>query len=391
MPIATAFPRRALLAAMVAVIACSSGEDDDNGNPPPGPVDLELEFVGSAEQPTTLTAAPGDARLFITEKRGVIRIYANGAFLATPFLDISALVGTDGEQGLLGLAFDPDYAANGRFFVSYSNLAGDNVLASYSVSGNPDIATPGSGLVRLTVPQPQDNHNGGHIVFGPDGYLYLGRGDGGGGGDPNGYGQSRNELLGSILRLDVSGATSYAVPSTNPFVGEAGVRAEIWSYGLRNPWRFSFDRATDDLYVADVGQDLWEEVSVVTAADGAGRGTNFGWNVMEGTHCFEPATGCSTAGLTLPVLDYDHDEGCSVTGGFVYRGAAIPDLQGTYLYSDFCGGWIRTFRFAGGQATEAGDAGIEVGSAVLSIGEDAAGELYVLALSAIYRIVEQTP
>ena len=387
MPIATAFLRRALLAATVAAIACSSG-DDDNGNLP---VDLELESLGSANLPTALAAPAGDARLFIAEQRGVIRIYANGAFLATPFLDISALVRNAGEQGFLGLAFDPDYATNGRFFVSYSNLDGDNVLASYNVSGSPDVATPGSAQIRLTVPQPEDNHNGGHIVFGPDDYLYLGRGDGGGSGDPNGYGQSRSELLGSILRLDVSNATGYSIPPTNPFVGQAGVREEIWSYGLRNPWRFSFDRANGDLYVADVGQDLWEEVSVVSAADGAGRGTNFGWNITEGTHCFEPAAGCSTAGLTLPVVEYGHPGGCSITGGFVYRGAAIPDLQGTYLYADYCEARIRTFRFSGGQATAEGDTGIDVGSGVMSFGEDAAGELYVLAPSGVYRIVEQIP
>lgn len=389
MPSDTAILRRALL--LVMLTGCAS--DDDNGNnPPPEPVDLELEFLGNANEPTVLTAPPGDPRLFVAEKGGAIRIYENGAFRAAPFLDIGGLVRNAGEQGLLGLAFDPEYASNGRFFVSYSNTSGDNVLASYVVSGDPNTASTGSALIRLTVPQPESNHNGGHIVFGPDGYLYLGRGDGGGSGDPSGYGQRRDELLGAILRLDVSGATGYTVPASNPYVGQAGIEPEIWSYGLRNPWRFSFDRANGDLYIADVGQNLWEEVSVASAASGAGRGVNFGWNIMEGTHCFEPATGCSTTGLMLPVIEYDHDEGCSVTGGFVYRGNAIPVLQGAYLYADYCGGWIRSFRYSGGQATNAGDTGLDTGNFVLSFGEDAAGELYVLTASAgVYRIVEQAP
>jgi hypothetical protein len=390
MPIDNAFLRGTLLACTVMAAACGSDSGNDN-NPPPEPVDLELEFVGNALSPIMLTAPVGDARLFIAERAGVIRIYSGGAFLPTPFLDISSRVRTDGEQGLLGLAFAPDYATSGRFFVSYSNLSGDNVVASYTVSANPDVANPGSAQLRLTVPQPQDNHNGGHIAFGPDGYLYVARGDGGGSGDPDGYGQRRDELLGSILRIDVSDATGYTVPPTNPFVGQPAIRAEIWSYGLRNPWRFSFDRSTGDLYIGDVGQNAWEEVNVVSASSGGGRGVNFGWNITEGTHCFEPATGCDTSGLTLPVVEYDHSEGCSVTGGYVYRGAAIPTLQGTYLYSDYCGAWIRSFRFSGGAATDQQDTGMDVGTVVQSFGEDAAGELYVLTSGSIYRIVEQAP
>lgn len=388
MPIDTAFLRRFLPFAMMALAACSTDEGD-GGNPPP--VDLDLELVANVASPLMLTAPAGDARLFVAERQGVVRIVSGGVLLPTPFLDISALVRTNVEQGLLGLAFDPQYATNGRFFVSYSNRDGDNVLASYTVSaGNPDIADPGSAAIRLTVPQPQGNHNGGHVTFGPDGFLYLGRGDGGGSGDPNGHGQARNDLLGSILRLDVSAATGYTVPASNPFTGETGVRGEIWSYGLRNPWRFSFDRATGDLYVADVGQNRWEEVNVVTAADGAGRGTNFGWNVMEGTHCFEPESGCNTAGLWLPQVEYGHDQGCSITGGYVYRGAAIPSLQGTYLYGDYCGGWVRSFRYVNGQVTASGNAGLSVAN-VLSFGEDSAGELYVLTGDAIHRIVEAAP
>lgn len=377
---------RILPGALVGVLACG-GDDTETPQPP----SLALESIGAAQSATMLTAPPGDARLFVAEKRGVVRVHASGAFLPTPFLDIRALVRDNGEQGLLGLAFDPDYAANGRVFVSYSNLDGDNVLASYTVSADPNVADPGSGTIRLTVPQPQDNHNGGHIAFGPDGYLYVARGDGGGGGDPDGNGQSRSELLGSILRLDVSAATGYTVPGNNPFVGEGGVRGEIWSYGLRNPWRFSFDRDNGDLYIADVGQGQWEEVNVSPSSGGAGRGTNYGWSIMEGTHCFEPATGCNTAGLALPVLEYDHSDGCSVTGGFVYRGAAIPALQGTYLYSDYCGGWIRSFRYQGGNATAQVDTGLDTGDAILSFGEDDAGELYVLTSGSVFRIVAGTP
>ncbi len=228
-------------------------------------------------------------------------------------------------------------------------------------------------------------------MFGADGYLYVGRGDGGGGGDPDATGQSRADLLGSILRLDVSGASGYTIPAGNPFTSEAGARGEIWSYGLRNPWRFSFDRATGDLYVADVGQDAWEEVNVVAASNGAGRGTNFGWNVMEGLHCFEPATGCDMGGLTLPVLEYGRGDGCSVTGGFVYRGSAMPALQGTYFYSDYCGGWIRTFRYQGGDATARQETALAPDEAVLSFGEDDAGELYVLTAGSVLRIVPAAP
>lgn len=378
--------RMVLPSMALAATACGSG-DDGGGTPAP----LALQSLGAADNPVMLTAPPGDARLFIAEKRGVVRIHAGGAFLDTPFLDIQSRIRDSGEQGLLGLAFDPDYATNGRFFVSYSNVDGDNVLESFSVSADPNVADPGSGTIRLVVPQPRSNHNGGHIVFGSDGYLYVGRGDGGGGGDPDATGQSRADLLGSILRLDVSGASGYTIPADNPFTGLVGARGEIWSYGLRNPWRFSFDRSTGDLYLADVGQDAWEEVNVVAASSGAGRGTNFGWNVMEGLHCFEPSTGCVTDGLTLPVLEYGRADGCSVTGGFVYRGAAIAGLQGTYFYSDYCGGWIRTFRYQGGEATARQETALAPDEAVLSFGEDDTGELYVLTAGSVLRIVAAAP
>ena len=376
-----------LLAGWMTQSACSG---DGGPTPPPVELDLALEPVAAGFAfPLYLTAPAGDTRLFVVEKGGLVRIVKDGAILGAPFLDVSALVSNGGEQGLLGLAFDPQYASNGRFFVSYTNRAGDNVLASYQVSSGADRADAASAAIRLTVEQPYDNHNGGHIAFGPDGYLYMGIGDGGSGGDPDGHGQSRNDLLGSLLRLDVSGATGYSVPADNPFVGTAGARGELWDWGLRNPWRFSFDRSTGDLYIGDVGQSEREEVDVSTAATGGGKGLNYGWSIMEGTRCYN-AGSCDMTGLTLPVLDYTHSDGCSVTGGFVYRGAAIPALAGTYFYSDYCGGWVRSFRYSGGMATETGtwDA-LAPGGNVPSFGEDGAGELYVLSSSGgVYRIVE---
>ncbi len=365
--------------------ACSSSEQPP---PPPGP-DLALQTVATGFTfPLFATAPVGDARLFVVEKGGVVKIVKAGSVLPTPFLDVGSLVSTGGEQGLLSLAFDPQYGTNGRFFVSYTNLSGDNVLASYQVSGNPDAADAASGVIRLTVGQPQGNHNGGHIAFGPDGFLYMGIGDGGGGGDPDGNGQDRNDLLGSILRLDVSAPTGYSVPASNPFVGMAGMRGELWNWGLRNPWRFSFDRSTGDLYIGDVGQGQREEIDVATAALGGGRGANYGWNIMEGTRCYD-ASSCDQAGLVLPVLEYTHDDGCSVSGGYVYRGTAIPDLAGTYFYADYCEGWVRSFRYSGGLATETGSwSALAPGGSIPGFGEDGMGELYVLAGGGVYRIVE---
>lgn len=377
-----------MLTAAVAVIVACSGDGDPA--PPPAEMDLKLEPVATGfDFPLLVTAPLGDTRLFVVEKGGLVKIVKAGAVLGTPFLNVSGLVSGGSEQGLLGLAFDPQYASNGRFFVSYTNRAGDNVLASYQVSADADRADAGSAVIRLTVSQPYDNHNGGHIAFGPEGLLYMGIGDGGSAGDPDGHGQERNDLLGSILRLDVSGATDYTIPASNPFVGVADTRGELWNWGLRNPWRFSFDRSNGDLYIGDVGQGEREEIDVATAASGGGKGLNYGWNIMEGTRCYE-ASSCNMTGLTLPVLDYDHSDGCSVTGGYVYRGSAIPDLAGTYFYSDYCGGWIRSFRYVGGVATDmASWPALEPGGGVPSFGEDGAGELYVLTGDGgVYRIVE---
>ena len=230
---------------------------------------------------------------------------------------------------------------NGRFYVNYTDTGGTSRVAEYLVSSNPDRAEKATGRVLLSVPQPASNHNGGMLAFGPDGYLYIGMGDGGGGGDPSGNGQRPSTLLGALLRIDVTGGSTYAVPAGNPFVAGGGA-AEVWAFGLRNPWRFSFDGQR--LYIADVGQGQWEEIDVLTTAAG---GANLGWSIMEGNHCYQPSSGCNRTGLTLPVFEYGHGEGCSVTGGYVYRGTAIPELNGHYFYGDFCSGWVRSFRYTG--------------------------------------------
>lgn len=374
----------ALVLTAVLLCACS-------GSVAPPAASLGLRTVAlNLNFPLYLTAPAGDtARLFVVEKGGAIRIVKGGVLLATPFLDLAGQVVTGTEQGLLGLAFDPQYAANGRFYVHYTDTAGDTVIARYRASADPDRALPNADRVLLTVDQPFANHNGGQLAFGPDGLLYIGLGDGGGGGDTQGNGQDRTDLLGSLLRIDVRPAGAYAIPPDNPFVGQAPFRPELWDYGLRNPWRFSFDRASGDLYIADVGQNRREEVNVAPAASG-GKGLNYGWNIMEGLLCFKPASGCDPAGLTRPVLDYDHSGGaCSVTGGYVYRGTAIPSWQGTYFFADYCAGWVRSFRYVDGQATAVTDwPTLSPGGNITSFGEDAQGELYILtAQGGVYRMV----
>jgi hypothetical protein len=273
--------------------------------------------------------------------------------------------------------------------VHYTDNLGDTRVSVFQVSANPDIADPSSEQVILTADQPADNHNGGQIVFGPDGFLYLGLGDGGGSNDPEGRGQDLSELLGSILRVDVQSGTSYTVPPDNPFVGQQpATRPEVWSYGLRNPWRFSFDRANGDLYIGDVGQTDFEEIDVAPAATGSGKGVNYGWSIMEGSQCLGGGQ-CDQTGLALPTFEYDHAQGCSVIGGYVYRGSALPALQGLYFYGDFCQGWVHSFRYAGGTATEVTDwPALRTAGTLTSFGEDAAGELYVLESSGrVSRIV----
>jgi glucose/arabinose dehydrogenase len=345
--------------------------------------------VTGLSSPLYVTTPPGDlSRLFIVEQTGAIRIVKDGSLLPAPFLDLSGRIVAGGEQGLLGLAFDPEYATTGMFVVHYTDPAGDTHLSTFQVTADPDVADPASEQIILAADQPYPNHNGGQVVFGPDGFLYLGLGDGGSSNDPEGRGQDLTELLGSILRLDVQGGPSYAVPPDNPFVGQAGVQPEIWSYGLRNPWRFSFDRATGDLYIADVGQTQFEEVDVASAAGGAGRGANYGWSVMEGSHCLTGGQ-CDQTSLTLPAFEYDHSQGCSITGGYVYRGAAIPQLQGVYFFGDYCQGWVRSFRYSVEGATELTDwPTLRPGGQITSFGEDNAGELYVVTGNGgVYKVV----
>ncbi len=372
-----------------AASGCGSQFESETPDLPDGPVPVGLQEVASGLAfPLYLTAPAGDPRLFIVEKGGTIRIVQNGALLPTPFLDFSAKVSTGGEQGLLGLAFDPQYASTGRFVVHYTDLAGDTRVSLLRVSLDPNVADPASELPILAVDQPFTNHNGGQVLFGPDGFLYVMLGDGGSAGDPGDRGQSLADLLGSILRIQPLEGGGYAVPPDNPFVGMPDARPEIWSYGLRNPWRVDLDPVTGDLYVADVGQGKWEEVSVSTAAGGAGRGVNFGWRIMEGPECFNPSS-CDQSGLELPVVSYDHGQGCSITGGFVYRGSAIPALQGHYFYSDFCAGFVRSFRLQDGAAVDQFRwPTLAPGPNIPGFGRDAAGELYILATNGIvYRIV----
>ncbi len=364
-----------------------SGCSDSNGDSPNGPgsgaTSLAAQVVVSGlSAPVYLTAPAADSRLFIVEQAGRIRVVEDGQLLATPFLDITDRVVSGGERGLLSMAFHPAYDSNGYFYVSYTGDGGASRIARYSVTASPNVADPASAKLILTVSQPFSNHNGGLIVFGPDGMLYIGLGDGGSGGDPQGHGQNTSTLLGSLLRIDVDGGDPYGVPAGNPFVGTAGAD-EIWAFGLRNPWRFSFDHPAGNLYVADVGQNQWEEVNVVAAT---AAGLNYGWNILEGSHCYATDP-CDDNGLALPALEYGHSQGCSITGGYVYRGAAVPEIQGHYFYSDYCRGFLRSFRFMGGSVTD--ERQWDVGSLgnVLSFGEDGEGELYILSGNGnVYRL-----
>lgn len=323
-------------------------------------------------------------RLFAVLQDGEIVVFRNipDAQSQTTFLDIRNRVEFDGEEGLLGLAFDPDYQDNGRFYVYYStNSPRRTILSRFSISSiDPNRADVGSEEVLLEIAQPYRNHNGGMITFGPDGYLYIGLGDGGGAGDPQGNAQNPRVLLGAVLRIDVHGDGAYKIPSDNPFVGDSEGLPEIWAYGLRNPWRFSFDRASADLWLADVGQSSWEEVNLITS------GGNYGWNQMEGSHCYPTGgTGCNQEGFIPPVTEYSHDEGCSVTGGYVYQGP-LGHLQGIYIFGDFCSGTIWGLRSDG--AAEH-DELMGTSLTISSFGEDEAGELYVLDYEGgVYRFVE---
>lgn len=388
-------PAAALVLAVMgfAALGCGGNSSRSSVSPPP-PADSDYEAVRvftGLSAPVDLQAPLGDtARVFIVEQTGFVRIARNGTLLPRPFLDISSLVSGGSEQGLLGLAFHPLYATNGRFYIHYTNKAGDTRLAAYRVSGDPDSADPAETPI-LSVDQPYSNHNGGQIAFGSDGFLYMALGDGGSGGDPHGNGQSLATLLGKILRLDVDGGAPYVIPPTNPFAGRTDARGEIWSYGLRNPWRFAFDSATRAMWIGDVGQNEWEEIDVEPAGTG---GRNYGWNRMEGTHCYPPGSVCDTTGLIRPVLEYDHGSGCSVTGGTVYRGAELPELGGTYFYGDFCTGLVRSARLGPAGTVETRDwtAALrrvtgEPMRQLSSFGLDGRGELYLLLLDGdVYRL-----
>jgi glucose/arabinose dehydrogenase len=338
--------------------------------------------VGGLQAPLFATGAgDGSGRLFVVEQGGRIRIVQHGRLLPTPFLDITSHVASGGEQGLLGLAFHADYRDDGRFYVDYTNLQGNTVVAQYHVDPNdPNRADPSSARVILRVAQPFANHNGGDIAFGPDGDLYVALGDGGSEGDPDGNGQNLGTLLGKLLRVDVDhpgGGRAYGIPPGNPFVNRSGARPEIWAYGLRNPWRFSFDRVTRDLWIGDVGEGTWEEVDHAPAGRG---GQNFGWNVMEGPACFRPPVGCSRAGLTLPVAAYRHTGGnCTVIGGYVYRGREFPALRGGYVYGDYCSG--RIWVLDAGAANPRPVLALDTNFLISSFGQDDRGELYLTSLS----------
>ena len=354
------------------------------------------EVAGGFDQPLFVTnAGDGSGRLFVVNKPGTIEIIANGVKSASPYLDITDRVGSDGsEQGLLGLAFAPDYARSGLFYVDYTDRDGNTVVSRFTVTSDANVADPKGEQIILQQNQPYPNHNGGDLVFGPDGLLYIGLGDGGSQGDPNGNGQNLDTWLGKILRIDVdpghapSGA-AYAVPNDNPFVNRQDVKPEIFAYGLRNPWRFSFDKVTGDIYIGDVGQNTIEEIDFVPASDLAGH--NFGWNIMEGTSCYN-AGSCDQNGLILPVAEYTHEVGgCSVTGGYVYRGKDVPALQGTYLFADYCSGKVWGLGRDTTGAWVMSDP-IETGAAVSSFGQGEDGELYLTDLNSgtVYQIVAKS-
>lgn len=373
------------LAACPAFLIAGSNALPFPGFPPP-PVALALEqVVGELNRPVYLTAAPDVAeRLFIVEQEGRILVHEAGALQKVPFLDLTALVGSiEGERGLNALAFHPDHSNNGFFYVGYTDTVGTTVFARYQRRvDNPLLADPGSAVIVLSIPQPENTHNGGMLAFGADGYLYLALGDGGGINDPDGNAQSLSTLLGKILRIDVDRAMPYAVPPDNPFVGVAGAREEIWAYGLRNPWRMSFDRMTGDLWIADVGQFTMEEINFQSAESPGGE--NYGWRVREGTICRPGETECDLPGAVDPLYAYARFATKAIAGGYVYRGQAIPDLSGTYFFSDIVSGLVFSLRRENdGTVTVASETqnlqdGQSLFADVVSFGEDGHGELYLV-------------
>lgn len=357
-----------LLLALI-IVGCSNAQ-----NEPDEPVFSKI--ASGFNRPVGIThAGDGSSRLFVIEQGGKIFIIKDDKVTQEPFLDVSDLVSRNGgERGLLGLAFHPDYKNNGRFFINYTNRDGNTVIAEYQVSSNANSADKSSAKILLSFEQPFSNHNGGHLAFSPkDNYLYIASGDGGDGGDPREYAQALNTPLGKLLRIDVDSGEPYAVPDSNPWATSPDAFKEIWAYGLRNPWRFSFDRETGDLYIGDVGQGRYEEINFQAASSVGGE--NYGWNVMEGMHCFKPSNNCKQEDLSLPIAEYDHSEGVSVTGGFVYRGINMIELFGKYLYGDFASGKIWTLeRKNNNWVNELYD---DTDFQISSFGEDEAGELYL--------------
>jgi len=346
-------------------------------------VDLVPVVTRNLQSPLYLThAGDGSGQLFVVEQPGTIRVIVQGILQDKPFLDIKNRVLPGGERGLLGMAFHPTHRKNGRFFVNYTRRDdGATVVAEYRRQGQ-GLQASSEERTLMVVPQPYANHNGGMVAFGPDGFLYIGRGDGGSRGDPQNRAQNPAELLGKILRIDVDGASPYAVPSDNPFA-RAGGRPEIYALGVRNPWRFSFDRETGALWLADVGQNKWEEIDLVT------RGGNFGWRIMEGRHCFLPEKDCPVEGLIMPIFEYGHDQGrCSITGGYVYRGRNLPALQGSYLFGDYCSGELFAVPVGSGVAAGSEPRVLrKSGMRISSFGEDEAGEVYVVDhRGSLYRL-----
>jgi glucose/arabinose dehydrogenase len=366
--------RTALLRAALSAVAL--------GGAGSGHLVLTPVFTGLAS-PVHLTAPAGDDRVFIVEQEGRIRVARGGRLLERPYLDISREVGSGGERGLLSLAFHPRFGENGRFYVDYTDRRGDTHIARFTADPAADTAIRASERLVLRIEQPYANHNGGHVLFGPDGMLYVGMGDGGSQGDPHGNGENPDALLAKLLRLDVDGREPYAIPPGNPY-SRGGGRPEIWAMGLRNPWRIAFDSGL--VYIADVGQNAWEEVDVAPAS---AAGLDYGWHTMEGAHCYRLPL-CGKDGLTLPALEYSHEDGCAIIGGVVYRGRSAPSLVGRYLYSDYCTGFLRSFRFQHGEATERRSWAVGDLGEVVSFGTDGAGELYLLtARGTVYRITER--
>lgn len=344
-------------------------------------VQATVSVTGFSSPLDVANAGDGSGRLFVVEQGGRIRVVRDGAILSPPFLDISDRITSGGERGLLGLTFHPDYPADRRFFVDYTDRDGGTVIAQYTVSAaDPNVADPASETILLHIEQPYSNHNGGAVEFGPDGMLYVAMGDGGSAGDPQGNGQNLDTLLAKILRIDVAGpgpnGAPYRIPADNPFVATVGARPEIWLTGLRNPWRMRFDRSTGDLWIGDVGQGAWEEIDVARAGT---SGQDYGWNRMEGFHCYEPSSGCDQTGLTLPITEYGHDNGCAVIGGVVVRDARQGLLDGGYLFGDDCSDNLWLIDPAGDEQREPTRVA-QMGRSLSSIGEGEDGTVYATSL-----------